>query len=170
MFVEIIEDMDLALFVLGEKNRKPSVHYTFFYLYPGKGVKSRIIRAGKLLIGCKLEMLPLSYSPTIFPPSCRNQRSMYRQTPIFRHPFFRKQCFSLKYSLVSPPQKFGGVSKFGIYVKMKSSLQFLQCKGLKKATFRRCQSYLHFAKLQHTEGFTNVKAFIQLCLTSTLFC
>ncbi len=30
----------------------------------------------------------------------------YRQTPIFRHPLFRKQCFSLKYSLVSPPQKF----------------------------------------------------------------
>ncbi len=30
--------------------------------------------------------------------------SQYRQTPIFRHPFFRKQCFSLKYSLVSPPQ------------------------------------------------------------------
>jgi hypothetical protein len=29
----------------------------------------------------------------------------YRQTPIFRHPFFRKQCFSLKYSFVSPPQK-----------------------------------------------------------------
>jgi hypothetical protein len=29
---------------------------------------------------------------------------------------------------------------------------------------------LHFAKLRHTEGFTNVNAFIQLCLTSTLFC
>jgi hypothetical protein len=72
MFVEIIEDMVQYLRRLGssifrEKNRKPSVHYTFFYLYPGKGVKSRIIRAGKLLIGCKLEMLPLSYSPTIFP-------------------------------------------------------------------------------------------------------
>jgi hypothetical protein len=45
----------------------------------------------------------------------------YRQTPIFRHPFFRKLCFSLKYSLVSPPQIFGGMSKFGIYVIMKSS-------------------------------------------------
>ncbi len=31
---------------------------------------------------------------------------LYRQTPIFRHPFFRKQCFSLKYSLLSPPQNF----------------------------------------------------------------
>jgi hypothetical protein len=30
----------------------------------------------------------------------------YRQTPIFRHPFFRKHCFSLKYSLVRPPQNF----------------------------------------------------------------
>jgi hypothetical protein len=28
----------------------------------------------------------------------------------------------------------------------------------------------NFAKLRHTEGFTNVNAFIQLCLTSTLFC
>ncbi len=43
-------------------------------------------------------------------------------------------------------------------------------KGLKKANFRRCRSYLHFAKHRHTEGFTNVNAFIQLCLTSTLFC
>jgi hypothetical protein len=30
----------------------------------------------------------------------------YRKTPIFRHPFFRKQCFSLNHSLVSPPQNF----------------------------------------------------------------
>ncbi len=43
---------------------------------------------------------------------------------IFRHPFFRKQCFSLKYVLVAPLKIFGGMSKFGIYVKMKSSLQF----------------------------------------------
>ncbi len=28
----------------------------------------------------------------------------------------------------------------------------------------------HFAKLRHIEGFTCVKAFIQICLTSTLFC
>ncbi len=27
--------------------------------------------------------------------------------------FFRKQCFSLKYSLVSPYQNLGGMSKFG---------------------------------------------------------
>jgi hypothetical protein len=40
----------------------------------------------------------------------------YRQTPIFRHPFFRKQCFSLKYVLVAPLKIFGGMSKFGIYV------------------------------------------------------
>jgi len=32
----------------------------------------------------------------------------YRQTPIFRHPFFRKQCFSLKYVLVTPLKYFGG--------------------------------------------------------------
>ncbi len=48
----------------------------------------------------------------------------YRQRPIFRHPFFRKQCFCLKYSLVSPLKIFGAMSKFGIYVKMKSKLQF----------------------------------------------
>ncbi len=33
-------------------------------------------------------------------------RQTRRETPIFRRPFFRKQCFSLKYSLVSPPQNF----------------------------------------------------------------
>jgi hypothetical protein len=26
----------------------------------------------------------------------------YRQTPIFRHPFYRQQCFSLKYVLGTP--------------------------------------------------------------------
>ena len=39
-------------------------------------------------------------------------------------PFFRKQCFSLKYVLVTPLKNFGRMSKFGIYVIMKSSLQF----------------------------------------------
>ncbi len=33
-------------------------------------------------------------------------RDYCRQTPIFRHPFFIKQCFSLEYSLVSHPSKF----------------------------------------------------------------
>jgi hypothetical protein len=33
-------------------------------------------------------------------------RTLNRQTPIFRHPFFRKQCFSLKHVLVAPPQNF----------------------------------------------------------------
>jgi hypothetical protein len=47
---------------------------------------------------------------------------MYRQTPILRHPFFRKQCFSLKYVLGTPLKIFGGMSKFRIYVKIKSSL------------------------------------------------
>jgi hypothetical protein len=59
-----------------------------------------------------------------------------------------------------PPLKiFGGMSKFGIYVIMNSSLQFYQCKGPKKATFFQRRSYLHFAKLRHAEGFTNVKCF-----------
>jgi hypothetical protein len=84
----------------------------------------------------------------------------YRQTPIFRHPFFRKQCFSLNMFWEPPLKIFGGMSKFRLYVKMKSSLQFEQCKGPKKATFLQCRSYLHFAKLRHTEGFTNVNAFI----------
>jgi hypothetical protein len=51
-------------------------------------------------------------------------KQLYRQTPIFRHPFFRKQCFSLKYVFVTPLKIFGSMSKFGIYVKMKSNLQF----------------------------------------------
>jgi hypothetical protein len=38
-----------------------------------------------------------------------------------------------------------------------------------KAVSRRCRSYRHFAKLRHI-GFTYVKAFIQICLTLTLFC
>ncbi len=39
-------------------------------------------------------------------PFKKGRSYKYRQTPIFRHPFFRKQCFSLKYSLVSLPQNF----------------------------------------------------------------
>ena len=52
------------------------------------------------------------------------KENLYRQTPIFRHPFFRKQCFSLKYVLVTPLKIFGGMSKFGINVIVKSSLLF----------------------------------------------
>jgi hypothetical protein len=37
-----------------------------------------------------------------------------------------------------------------------------------KAVSRPRRSYRHFAKLR--EGFTYVKAFIQICLTLTLFC
>jgi hypothetical protein len=33
---------------------------------------------------------------------------VYRQTSIFRQPFFGKQCFSSKYVLVTPPEKFWG--------------------------------------------------------------
>ncbi len=57
---------------------------------------------------------------------------MYRQTPIFWHPFYRKQCFSLKYSLVNPLKIFGGMSKYEIYVIAKSSLQFNSARALKK--------------------------------------
>jgi hypothetical protein len=39
-----------------------------------------------------------------------------------------------------------------------------------KAVSRRYRSYRHFAKLRHIEGFTYVKAYIQICLTLTLFC
>jgi hypothetical protein len=48
----------------------------------------------------------------------------YRQTPILRHPFFRKQCYSLKYVLVAPLKNFKGLSKIGIYLILKSSVQF----------------------------------------------
>jgi hypothetical protein len=58
---------------------------------------------------------------------------IYCQTPIFQHPFFIKQWFSLKYSMVRPPQNFWRyVYVFGIYVKMKSSLQFNSARALKK--------------------------------------
>jgi hypothetical protein len=50
--------------------------------------------------------------------------SWYRQTAIFRHPFFGKQWFSLKYVLAAPLKIFGGMYKLGIYVILKSSLQF----------------------------------------------
>jgi hypothetical protein len=39
-----------------------------------------------------------------------------------------------------------------------------------KAVSLQCRGYRHFAQLQHIEGLTYVKAFIQICLTSTLFC
>jgi hypothetical protein len=43
----------------------------------------------------------------------------------FSTPFYRKTVISLKYVLAAPPLKiFGGMYKFGIYVVMKSSLQF----------------------------------------------
>jgi hypothetical protein len=58
------------------------------------------------------------------PDDANQVRILYRQTPIFRHLFFRKQCFSLKYVLVAPLKIFGGLSKIGIYVKLKSSVQF----------------------------------------------
>jgi hypothetical protein len=50
----------------------------------------------------------------------------YCQTPIFRHPFFLKTVFfsKIQYVLVAPLKIPGGMSKFGIYVIMKSSLQF----------------------------------------------
>ncbi len=53
-----------------------------------------------------------------------HQGNMYYQMPIFWHPFFRKQCFSLKYVLVDPLKIFEDMSKFEIYVIIKSSLQF----------------------------------------------
>jgi hypothetical protein len=38
------------------------------------------------------------------------------------------------------------MSKFEIYVKIKYSLQLVQCKGPKKATFRRCRSHYKIYK------------------------
>jgi len=34
-----------------------------------------------------------------------------------------------------------------------------------KAVSLQCRGYRHFAQLQHIEGLTYVKAFIQICLT-----
>jgi hypothetical protein len=39
-------------------------------------------------------------------------------------PFFQKTVFSLKYVLVAPLKIFGGLSKIGIYLILKSSVQF----------------------------------------------
>ncbi len=51
---------------------------------------------------------------------------------------------------------------------MKSSpvYNFNSARALKKLI----SAGVEVTKLRHTEGFTNVNAFIQLCLTSTLFC
>ncbi len=101
-----------------------------------------------------------------------HRHTVYLQMPIFRHPFFRKQCFALKYVLVAPPSKFLEVCLNLEYTVCVNEVQFtiliLQCKGPKKASFRRCRNYLHLAKLRHTTGFTNVNAFILQCLTLTL--
>ncbi len=82
-----------------------------------------------LCLQLQLEPLPLLLFSPLFSHHLTTQgifnlfKDIYRQRPIFRRPFFRKQCFSLKYSLVSPPQNFWGMSEFGIYVTMKSNLQ-----------------------------------------------
>ncbi len=41
---------------------------------------------------------------------------------------------------------------------------------MSKFVFRLCRSYRHFAKLRHTERFTDVNSYVQLCLTSTHLC
>ncbi len=77
----------------------------------------------------------------------------YRQTPIFRRPFFRKVFFS-EICFRNPPLKiFGGMSKFGIYVIMKSIYNFNRARALKS----------YFPPKD------NVNAVIQLSLTSSLF-
>ncbi len=49
----------------------------------------------------------------------------YRQTPIVPHPFSVKNVFLENvFWQPFPPQKFWGMSKFGIYVTIEFSLQF----------------------------------------------
>jgi hypothetical protein len=76
-------------------------------------------------------------------------------------PFFRRQCFFFfsKICFGNPPSNFLGV---GINSECDNEVQFtvLTVKGPKKASFRRCRSYLRFTKLRHTERFTNANAFI----------
>ncbi len=85
-------------------------------------------------------------------------------------PFFQKTVFFSKIFFSKPPSTSLEVCLIRNICDNEVQFTFLTVQGLKKAIFRRCRSYLHFAKLRHTEGFTNVNAFIQLCLTSTLFC
>jgi hypothetical protein len=105
--------------------------------------------------------------PTSRPASAKVR---YRQTPIFQQPFIRKQRFSLKYSLVSPPQRFLEVCLNSEYMwKWSPVYNFNNARALKK---------LLSAGVEVTSTLPNsdtlkdvhVNAFIQLCLTSTLFC
>ncbi len=86
------------------------------------GMESRAVITALLILTCPL-------GTQSFCPYVCYKIDRYRQMHIYRHPFFRKQCFSLKYVLVAPLKLFGGLSKIGIYVIMKTSVQFLTVKG-----------------------------------------
>ncbi len=87
-------------------------------------------------------------------------------------PFFRKTVFFSKIFLGKPPSKFLEVCPNSEYIwKWSPVYNFSSARALKKLISAGVEVvYLHFANLRHTEGFTNVNAFIQLCPTSTLFC
>jgi hypothetical protein len=73
------------------------------------GAEAALLQEKEFLSGIFVAVNVFLYSfwfYLIVSPLLRDITVSYRQTPIFRHPFLRKQCFSLKYSLVSPPQNF----------------------------------------------------------------
>jgi hypothetical protein len=85
----------------------------------------------------------------------------YRQTPIFRHPFFGNSGFRY------PLKIFGGMSKLGIYVTVSPVHNFNTESTLKICFPPVC--YRHRAKFRYIKGFTNLNVVIQLSLTSTHF-
>ncbi len=89
--------------------------------------------------------------------------------PYFDTLFWKIVVFS-KICLGSPPSKFLEVCIISEYMWLWSPVyNFNSARALKKLLSASVE-VTHFAKLRHIEGFTCVKAFIQICLTSTLFC
>ncbi len=93
-------------------------------------------------LGVSLEHLSLPRSYLPFGKSC----VLIPSNAHISTPFFQKTVFFTKICFGNPPSKF-----------MEVCLSRNICDNEVQL---RCRSYLHFAKLQHTEKFTNVNAFI----------
>ncbi len=96
---------------------------------------------------------------------------LYRQTSIFRHLFFGKQYFSSNCVLVTPPENFWGYAWIRNLCDDEFQFIILRQHAPSKSCFSPvwklpplCQTPTQKDLLMH------VKAFIQICLTSTLFC
>ena len=85
-------------------------------------------------------------------------------------PFFQKTVFFSNIFFGNPPSKFLEVFLNSEYLwKWSPVYNFNSARALKKLLSAGVEVTSTLPNW-HTEGFTNVNAFIQLCLTSTLFC